>query len=283
MSQGEAILYVVATPIGNLADLSQRARELLASVDIVAAEDTRHTAGLLNHLGIQANTMSLHEHNEAARSQQLVERLQQGDSIALVSDAGTPLISDPGFRLVNEVAAAGFAIVPIPGASAVITALSVAGLPTDRFTFIGFLPSKNAAREKAMSELKRNEETLVFYEAGRRMKEFIDSALQAFGGARAMVIARELTKLHEQIYRGTISECAQWIIDDDNHQRGEFVVMIAGAEPCDSSDAIDAEELLRILLNELSVKQSAALAAKILGKPKNELYQMALELKNKGD
>lgn len=283
MSQGDAVLYVVATPIGNLADLSERARQVLAQVDVIAAEDTRHTAGLLASIGVSTRCVSLHDHNESARGQQIVGWLSEGQSVALVSDAGTPLISDPGYRLVNDVVDAGFRVLPVPGPSAVIAALSVAGLPTDRFTFIGFLPVKAQAREQALAALANRPETLVFYEAGRRMLDCTDALAQAFGDQRPMVVARELTKLHEQLFRGSIAQCAAWLREDDNHRRGEFVVLLGGQEDEKSSQQLDAEAVLSVLLEELSVKQSAALAAKILQQSRKPLYQMALELSKSRD
>ncbi|MDF2867277.1 MAG: rsmI [Gammaproteobacteria bacterium] len=270
------ILYIVATPIGNLADMTFRAVQVLQTVDLIAAEDTRHSRPLLQHYGIQTPSLSLHAHNEQQRSQELLEKLQQGQKIGLISDAGTPLISDPGFYLVEKARAAGHKVVPIPGVSAVITALSAAGLPTDKFSFEGFLPAKAGARQKRLTELQQEIRTLVFYEAPHRITDLIDDMLLVYGNERYGVIARELTKQFETIQGGSLIELRSWLQADSNQQRGEFVVLIKGCEPLQNESQHEAHEVLKILLAELPVKQAVSLAVKLTGAKKNELYQWAL-------
>lgn len=273
------VLYVVATPIGNLEDLSPRARRILAEVQLIAAEDTRHTGSLLAHFGIRTPLVSLHEHNEAERTPRLVERLRAGESVALVSDAGTPLISDPGFDLVRAARAAGVSVTPIPGPSAVIAALSASGLPTDRFVFEGFLPAKSAPRRARLEGLATETRTLVFYEAVHRLQESLADMAQVFGGGRAAVVARELTKLHETISHGTLSELIEAFDKHSEELKGEVVILVAGASAVQSGAAnVEAERLLRILLEELPVKQAASLAARISGGKKNQLYAKAVEI-----
>ena len=281
--QKRGILYIVATPIGNLGDISQRALEILKKADRICAEDTRNTRKLLTHFGIQADLQALHDHNERQKINGIKAWLDAGENIALVSDAGTPLISDPGYHLVNELGAEDYQIVPIPGASAIITALSVAGLPTDRFTFEGFLPAKSVGRNKALEANAKETRTQVYYESSHRIAVTIDAMVSIFGDQRKVVVARELTKLYEQIFRGTLGDCQTWISADRMHQKGEFVVMLEGAEPETGNDEINSstEALLRILLEELPVKQVATLAAKITGKKKNELYKQSMDLKGK--
>lgn len=272
------ILYIVATPIGNLDDMTPRARQTLAAVDLIAAEDTRHSGRLLAHFGITTPQLSLHEHNETARATQLLEKLQAGQNLALISDAGTPLISDPGFELVRAVRKAGITVVPVPGVSALITALSVGGLPTDRFVFEGFLPARAAARRTHLQALASETRTLIFYEAIHRLTDTLGDMAEVFGAARQAVVARELTKLHEQVRDGTLEELANWARDDANAGKGEIVLLVAGAEKTVTpDDAVDASRILDILLAELPVKQAAALAAKITGARKNDLYKQALE------
>ena len=273
------VLYVVATPIGNLEDLSPRACRMLTEAQLIAAEDTRHTGALLAHFGIRTPLLSLHDHNEAERTPRLVERLLAGESVALVSDAGTPLISDPGFDLVRAARAAGIAVMPVPGPSALIAALSVSGLPTDRFVFEGFLPAKSAARRARLVELATETRTLVFYESVHRLAESLTEMAQIFGMERVAVIARELTKLHETVHSGTLTELVSWSSADDNILKGEVVVLVAGAPNTKSQVmALEPERLLQILLEELPVKQAASLAARISGSKKNELYTKALEI-----
>ena len=273
------VLYVVATPIGNLEDLSPRAQRVMAEVQLIAAEDTRHTGALLAHFGIRTPLLSLHEHNEAERAPRLLERLQAGDSVALVSDAGTPLISDPGFNLVRAARAAGVRVSPVPGPSALIAALSVSGLPTDRFVFEGFLPARPAARRARLTELATETRTLVFYEAVHRLQESLADMAQTLGAERAAVIARELTKLHETVSSGTLSELATRMAADAEAPKGETAVLVAGASAARSpAISIEPERLLRILLEKLPVKQAANLTARISGGKKNQLYQKALEI-----
>jgi 16S rRNA (cytidine1402-2'-O)-methyltransferase len=274
-------LYVVATPIGNLEDLSPRAARVLGEVALVAAEDTRHTSRLLRHLGLSVAMLSLHEHNEAARVEQIDQRLLGGESIALVSDAGTPLISDPGFVLVRELRARGRRIVPVPGACALVAALCASGLPTDRFLFQGFLPAKGGARRQRLNDLMSREETLVFYESPHRIRDaLVDIAAEL--GARRLVLARELTKSFETFLEGDAETLLSRMEVDPDQARGEFVIMVAGAEPRESTDAasVEAQTLLAALLDEgVGVKQAAAVAARLLGGAKKTWYGQAQALK----
>lgn len=274
--RNRGVLYVVATPIGNLEDLPPRARDTLAHVALIAAEDTRHTAKLLSHFGIRTPLVSLHDHNEAERTPGLIEKLSAGASLALVSDAGTPLVSDPGYQLVRAARAAGIRVSPVPGACALIAALSASGLPTDRFVFEGFLPQKSAARQTRLVELAGERRTLVFYESVHRLVESLGDMVQTFGGERSAVIARELTKLHESLRDGTLQALAAWAKSDSHIGKGEVVVLVAGVAP--ESDVRDADAVLAVLLEELPVKQAAALAAKLTGGKRNTLYQRALEI-----
>lgn len=275
----EAVLYVVATPIGNLGDLSSRARDVLEAVDLVVAEDTRHTASLLSYLGLKKRIFSLHAHNEDKRSEAIMARLESGESVALVSDAGTPLISDPGFPLVRAARGAGFHVSPIPGPSAFVAALSVSGLPCDRFVFEGFLPAKGPARRARLEQLTTEPRTLVFYESPHRISQSIADLEAVFGGGRKGVLLRELTKKFEQIHAGMLSELMQWLAENENHRRGEFVIVVAGGD-VEPATQHDAKVLLGILLEHLRVKEAAAAAAKLTGQPKRDLYQMALQLKS---
>lgn len=269
-------LYVVATPIGNLGDMSHRAIEMLKSVDAIAAEDTRHSGILLKHFQIETRMISVHQHNEAARAEQLVARLLAGESIALISDAGTPLVSDPGQKFIEQAHARGVRVVPIPGASAVLTALSAAGLPSDGFYFVGFLSAKASARQKALEGLVNHASTMVFFEAPHRIIKSLETMEAVFGGARQCVIARELTKLHEQIVRTTLAELPELFAQNDIKAKGEFVVIVEG---CSAPEAQhDAEMVLKTLMTELSPAQAAKLAAQLTGVSKNKLYRMALGL-----
>ena len=271
-------LYVVATPIGNLGDLSQRAIEVLQGVTVIAAEDTRHSRQLLQQFEINTDCLALHEHNERKVTAALLARLAQGDSIALVSDAGTPLLSDPGFHLVREAARQGLPIIPVPGPSAIMAALSAAGLPTDRFCFEGFLPSKSAARRRRLEALQQATPTLVFFEAPHRILATLADMQSIFSADRQVVLARELTKTFETFLRGSLAEVLQQVSADQNQQKGEMVILLQGASQAEQ-DGIDAdtERVLKILLQELSVKQAASLAAAITGAKKNLLYQFALK------
>jgi 16S rRNA (cytidine1402-2'-O)-methyltransferase len=279
-------LYVVATPIGNLGDLSVRAREILQSVSLIAAEDTRHTGVLLKHFGIQTPQLSLHDHNERFRAGDIIGRLSQGASVALVSDAGTPAISDPGFELVRAAAEAGFRIIAVPGPCAAIAALSVGALPTDRFCFEGFLPPRGAARRKRLASLAAEARTLVLYEAPHRVRETLEDCADVFGGERSAAVAREITKLHETTYRGPLRDLAAQAGSDADFSRGELVLIVAGApqKPADEGGADGhggaLDRVLRILLAELPLKQAAHLAAQITETRGNEAYKRALQLKN---
>ena len=276
----QGILYVVATPIGNLSDMSDRARHILAQVAVVAAEDTRHSGQLLKHFGIDTPLWSLHEHNESQRAQEIVARLREGDDIALVSDAGTPLISDPGFDVVRDAIAAGLRVVPIPGACAALAALSASGLPTDRFSFQGFLPVKAAARTAKLRALRAEPATLIFYEAPHRLAETLKALTEELG-QRAAVVARELTKQYEAFYFGTLDDLASRTATDESMRRGEIVILVAGATDVLQSSTLDAETVLRVLLEELPPSQAAKLAAKLTGGKRGELYDQALALGKK--
>jgi 16S rRNA (cytidine1402-2'-O)-methyltransferase len=271
-------LYVVATPIGNRRDLTERAREVLAQVDVIAAEDTRHSGTLLTTLGIAKPMMSLHEHNEMQRITTMLVRLQAGESIALISDAGTPLISDPGFGVVRAAIAADIRVVPIPGACAAIAALSVAGLPTDKFIFEGFLPAKSAARCEQLSALKHETRTLVFYEAPHRIGDTLQDMADRLGGERLATVARELTKQYETLYHGTLGELLVRAQNDSDMQRGEIVIVVAGAEMQLATNALDATEVLRTLLEDLPASQAAKIAAKLTGAKRSELYEVAVAM-----
>lgn len=277
MSDLSAGLYVVATPIGNLEDLTPRALRVLSQVDLIAAEDTRHSATLLHHYSIRTPIMSLHEHNERAQVPKLIEALRAGKSIALISDAGTPLVSDPGFHLVRAARDAGVRVVPVPGPCAATAALSAAGLPTDRFAFEGFPPARAQARRAAFAAAETETRTLVYYESAHRIVDSLADMAAVFGNDRPAVVARELTKTFETIHEGTIAALHARIASDPNEQRGEFVVLVQGAAPRPAS-ALERERVLKVLLTELSVKQAAALAARITGAPRNELYRQALAL-----
>jgi 16S rRNA (cytidine1402-2'-O)-methyltransferase len=279
-------LYVVATPIGNLGDLSVRAREILQTVSLIAAEDTRHTGVLLKHFGIRTPQVSLHDHNERHRSGGIIERLRQGDSVALVSDAGTPAINDPGFDLVRTAAAAGCEIVAVPGPCAAIAALSIGALPTDRFCFEGFLPARGAARRKRLQLLAAEVRTLVLYEAPHRAREALEDCAAVFGAERNAAVAREITKLHETTYRGSLRELLERAAGDADFERGEIVILIAGAPQAPAGEEGGADghggaldRVLRILLAELPLRQAAHLAAQITEARGNEAYKRALQLK----
>jgi len=276
----ECALYVVATPIGNLRDISLRALDVLMSAEAIAAEDTRNTAHLLTHYGISAQRlMAVHQHNERGAAEKVIALLAQGQSVALVSDAGTPAVSDPGALLVEAVRAAGYRVIPIPGANAALAALSAAGLPAPHFLFYGFLPNKSAARCRELQELSTHPGTLVFYEAPHRILECVADLQNVLGGNRQIVLAREITKLFESIHRCTLGEAMDWLHADANNQRGEFVLLVSGAAEKQEGLDDEAERILTLLLKDLPLKQAVQLAVQITGLGRNELYQRALQIK----
>jgi 16S rRNA (cytidine1402-2'-O)-methyltransferase len=275
-------LFVVATPIGNLEDLTPRARQTLAAVDLVAAEDTRHTMRLLITIGAKPALMALHDHNEERAVHGIIEALKDGKNVALVSDAGTPLVSDPGFRLVRAAHQNDITIVPVPGACAVTTALSAAGLPTDRFCFEGFAPAKRAARRRWLEALAREPRTIVMYESVHRIGDCLADLVDIFGADRNAFIGRELTKMHEQCVQETLGSLAAMIEGGSIVGKGEFVIVIAGSVPTDES-TIDADHLLRLLGEQLSAREAARIAAAVTGGKKNALYERLLELKQAVD
>jgi len=277
----EPTLYVVATPIGNLQDITLRALEVLKTVDVVAAEDTRHTSHLLSHFAIQKKLIAVHEHNEQKSAQILLERLRAGESIALVTDAGTPGISDPGAIVVDVLREAGVKVVPVPGASAVIAALSASGITANGYVFYGFLPASGSQRRKTLEALKGYSSTLVFYEAPHRIIECVEDLAKVLGGERRITIARELTKTFETFHRCVLQDAKGWLEIDPNQQRGEFVLLVEAAAVVEEADiSEDAERILRLLLADLPLKQAVKLATEITGVKKNILYEFALKLKD---
>ena len=282
--RAQGVLYVVATPIGNVGDLSPRARETLAGVDLIVAEDTRHTGQLLRRIGIDRPLQSLHEHNERERAAGLVVRLQGGSRIALVSDAGTPLVSDPGFHLVRAARAAGITVLPVPGPCAAIAALSVAGIATDRFCFEGFLPVRRGERRERLAALAAEPRTMVFYEAPHRIHALLTELAECFGADRTAAITRELTKAHETHYCGTLGELAVALAGDENLARGELALVVAGCgstlhAAADDGASLDLDRVLVPLLRVLPVSQAADLAAEISGAKRNRAYARALEIR----
>jgi 16S rRNA (cytidine1402-2'-O)-methyltransferase len=276
----EPALYVVATPIGNLRDITLRALDILAAVDVVAAEDTRNTANLLSHHTIRARQLiSVHQHNERESASKLIKLIQGGQSVAFVSDAGTPAISDPGSLLVQAILAAGLRVIPIPGASAVIAALSASGFPEQRFLFYGFLPNKSAARCLALQSLQDYPYVLAFYEAPHRILDCITDLCLILGGERQITLAREITKLFETIHSCALRDAQAWLLSDSNQQRGEFVVLVSGA-PQNQGLSPESERTLKCLLAELPLKQAVMLAAQISEGSRNELYDLALKIKD---
>lgn len=277
----KAALYIVATPIGHFEDLTARAAQVLKMVDYIVAEDTRHSKPLLSKLGIQKKMLALHEHNERVQAGNVCEQMLEGMNVALISDAGTPLISDPGYHLVRQAQALGIRVIPIPGASALITALSASGLPTDRFVFEGFLSAKSTSRCKQLEKFQLETRTMVFYEAPHRIIETLSDMLKIFGQAREAVLARELTKTFETIRRASLIELFNWVRSDNNQARGEIVLLVAGAVK-DDQDEINEETLrmLKILLKELPVNQAAHLLAKITNIPKRTLYELGIKIKS---
>ena len=277
----KGVLYVVATPIGNLEDFSSRAVDTLKKVDLIAAEDTRHSRPLLRRYGIETPLQSLHEHNERAQLEKMLAYLGEGKSLALVSDAGTPLISDPGFPLVREAVACGFSVVPVPGPSALTCALSAAGLPTDRFLFAGFPPRGSSQRRHWFDALAKEPATLVFYESGHRIQASLADMAQSFGAGREAVLARELTKLHETFLRGSLGELIERVERDENQRRGEFVVLLAGAPSPGEVESLHVavDDLLPRLLEEMPLKRAVTMLAELTGAKRNRLYDQALKLK----
>lgn len=273
-------LWIVATPIGNLGDFSPRGADILAGVDVIAAEDTRRTARLLAHAGLATPTLSLHEHNERQRGDVLLERLSSGQSVALVSDAGTPLISDPGFDLVRRARAGGIEVCCVPGACAAIAALSISGLATDRFAFEGFLPRKAGPRRSRLRGLAREARTLVFYESGHRIQAMAADLAAAFGGGRQVLLARELTKLHEQSVICDVAELASWLAAEPDRRRGEFVLVVDGARAGTDADrvAMELDALLAELLAVTAPRDAVRIAVRLTGLPRNRVYARALEL-----
>ncbi|MDC0609274.1 16S rRNA (cytidine(1402)-2'-O)-methyltransferase [Vibrio sp.] len=276
--QDSSILYIVPTPIGNLGDITQRALDILSSVDVIAAEDTRHTGKLLSHFNIQTKTFALHDHNEQEKADILVERLVSGQSIALVSDAGTPLISDPGYHLVNRCRQAGVKVVPLPGACAVITALSASGLPSDRFSFEGFFPPKTKARKDKLNEIVQAERTCIFYESPHRIMQSLEDMLDVLGGQREVVIARELTKTFETIQGMPLGDLIPWMEADENRRKGEMVVLIHGYRSSGEEEfSQEALRALGILVKSLPLKKAAAVVAELYNLKKNALYKWGLD------
>jgi 16S rRNA (cytidine1402-2'-O)-methyltransferase len=272
-------LFIVATPIGNLEDLSSRARQTLADVDLIAAEDTRHTGRLLSHFGVKTRLFALHDHNEADRSAMVIGQLQSGKSVALVSDAGTPLISDPGYRLVQAAHEAGITVSPIPGPSALTAALSVAGLPTDRFCFEGFLPAKKKARLDVLASLANEPRTMVFYESVHRVQDSLEDMMSVFGEQRAAFIGREISKLHEQGNLATLAGLHERVGSGDISRKGEFVIVVAGSD--ESSDSsLDVDRLLVELAGKLPDKEVARILARATGARRNALYQRLIDLRS---
>jgi 16S rRNA (cytidine1402-2'-O)-methyltransferase len=277
-SSASGTLFVVATPIGNLDDMVPRAIETLQSVNVIAAEDTRHSGRLLAHFAIETPTLAYHDHSDDRRLDYLLERLEAGEDLALISDAGTPLVSDPGYRLVRAARKRGINVVPVPGACALVAALSASGLASDRFSFEGFLPAKSGARRRALDTLAHEPRTLIFYEAPHRVLECLRDMQRAFGGEREAVLARELTKTYETIHSAPLAQLTDFVARDNNQQRGEIVLLVQGAPKRANAELdAEAERIMGVLLDELPLKQAASLGAKLTGLKKNLLYQWALE------
>ena len=270
-------LYIVPTPIGNLGDITQRALKVLASVDLIAAEDTRHTGLLLQHFAINARLFALHDHNEQQKAELLLAKLREGQSIALVSDAGTPLINDPGYHLVRLCREAGIRVVPLPGACAAIAALSAAGLPSDRFCYEGFLPAKSKGRCDTLRELEKEPRTLIFYESTHRLLDSLQDMVAVLGPARYVVLAREITKTWESIHGAPVGELLAWVQEEDNRRKGEMVLIVEGYHAEEEALPPEALRTLALLQAELPLKKAAALTAEIHSVKKNALYKYALE------
>ncbi|HHF6950468.1 TPA: 16S rRNA (cytidine(1402)-2'-O)-methyltransferase [Haemophilus influenzae] len=278
MTDLTGILYIVATPIGNLQDITQRALETFAQVDLIAAEDTRHSGLLLSHYGIKKPFFALHDHNEQEKAHILVEKLKQGSNIALISDAGTPLISDPGFHLVRQCREAGIRVVPLPGACAAITALCASGIASDRFCFEGFLPAKSKARKDKLENIAEEDRTLIFYESTHRILDTLEDMQAVLGEERYIVLAREMTKTWETITGNTIKNLREWLLEDPNRTKGEMVLIVEGKPKSDNNDEISpqAVKALELIAEELPLKKAAAIVAELYGYKKNALYQFGL-------
>ncbi|NXZ83614.1 16S rRNA (cytidine(1402)-2'-O)-methyltransferase [Haemophilus influenzae] len=278
MTDLTGILYIVATPIGNLQDITQRALETFAQVDLIAAEDTRHSGLLLSHYGIKKPFFALHDHNEQEKAHILVEKLKQGSNIALISDAGTPLISDPGFHLVRQCREAGIRVVPLPGACAAITALCASGIASDRFCFEGFLPAKSKARKDKLENIAEEDRTLIFYESTHRILDTLEDMQSVLGEERYIVLAREMTKTWEAITGNTIKNLREWLLEDPNRTKGEMVLIVEGKPKSDNNDEISpqAVKALELIAEELPLKKAAAIVAELYGYKKNALYQFGL-------
>lgn len=271
-------LYVVATPIGNLGDMTPRAVEVLQTVNLIAAEDTRHSAKLLQYYGISTKLVAYHDFSNQQRLDKILASLSDGQSVALISDAGTPLISDPGYELVSQARNVGVQVVPIPGACALVSALSVSGLPSNQFIFEGFLPAKSSGRKKCLSKVKSESRTVIYYESPHRLVDSLEDMRQVFGGERYIVLARELTKTYETVLSGSIDDVVEMVEEDANQRKGEFVVLLKGVEQqVNSTISEEVERLMAVLMDELSLKQASAIAAKVTGLKKRDLYQWGLE------
>ena len=278
MTDLTGILYIVATPIGNLQDITHRALDTFAQVDLIAAEDTRHSGLLLSHYGIKKPFFALHDHNEQEKAHILVEKLKQGSNIALISDAGTPLISDPGFHLVRQCREAGIRVVPLPGACATITALCASGIASDRFCFEGFLPAKSKARKDKLENIAEEDRTLIFYESTHRILDTLEDMQSVLGEERYIVLAREITKTWETITGNTIKNLREWLLEDPNRTKGEMVLIVEGKPKSDNNDEISpqAVKALELIAEELPLKKAAAIVAELYGYKKNALYQFGL-------
>lgn len=278
MTDLTGILYIVATPIGNLQDITQRALDTFAQVDLIAAEDTRHSGLLLSHYGIKKPFFALHDHNEQEKAHILVEKLKQGSRIALISDAGTPLISDPGFHLVRQCREAGIRVVPLPGACAAITALCASGIASDRFCFEGFLPAKSKARKDKLENIAEEDRTLIFYESTHRILDTLEDMQSVLGEERYIVLAREITKTWETITGNTIKNLREWLLEDPNRTKGEMVLIVEGKPKSDNNEEISpqAVKALELIAQELPLKKAAAIVAELYGYKKNALYQFGL-------
>ena len=272
-------LYVIATPIGNIGDISLRALSILGMADVIACEDTRVTKNLLSSYGLSKELVSAHKHNERQAGQYLVERLKKGERVVLVSDAGTPAVSDPGAKIIDEVRNAGMNVIPVPGSSAAVTALSAAGFPDDHYLFFGFLPTKNVQRKETLKKLKDNEATLIFYEAPHRIEETLKALTEIFEPMRRIVIARELTKLFEEIHRCTMADVMEWFRSDPNHKKGEFVLLVESTPQGSDEPNAESERVLSILMEKMPASTAASLAARITGDKKNRLYELALQMR----